>query len=309
MKRILVSEYLPDEHVARLAEQHDVVYDPDLWSDRPTLLNQGTETVAILVRNRTRIDQELLSAAPQLQVVGRMGVGLDNIDMPACAAAGVTVIPAIGANSVSVAEYVMTTMLVLVRQVVTMTESIVAGDWPPRPRAYGRELMGKTLGLVGYGTIARYVAARASAFGMTILAYDPYVDEHDPAWDRAERSELPRLLTEADIVSLHTPLTPDTRNLINAAAFERMKPTAILINTSRSEVVDEDALLDALREGVIGGAAIDVFPTEPLPREEAAKYAGLDNLILTPHLAGNTAESVDRVARMTVDAVLAQLED
>ena len=307
MNRVVVSEYLPDEHVARLAEDHDVVYDPDLYADRPALLERVAEAEAIIVRNRTRIDRELLAAGDRLKIVGRLGVGLDNIDMGACAGAGVVVVPAVGANSVSVAEYVMGAMLVLNRGVFAMTGSVVAGEWPRRPYAFGRELAGQTLGLVGFGSIGQHVGKRAAAFGMDIIAFDPYLPDDHPAWRLARRRELDGLFAESDIISLHTPLTDETRNLVDEAALERMKPHAILINTSRGGTVDQEALVRALRTGVIGAAAIDVFPLEPLEPAMAARYAGLVNLLLTPHVAGNTVESVDRVARIIVDAVRKEL--
>jgi len=307
MKRVLVSEYLPEEHLRRLGEDHDVVSDPDLYANRPELLERVAGADAIVIRNRTQIDAELVSAAVRLQVVGRLGVGLDNIDMQACADAGVVVVPAVGANSVSVAEYVMGAMLVLARGVFTMTGSVVGGEWPRRPYAFGRELMGQTLGLVGFGSIAQHVGTRAAAFGMEIIACDPYLPADDPAWELAGQTGLEVLLAESDIISIHTPLTEETRNLVDEAALQHMKPTAILINTSRGETVDQDALIRALRAGVIGAAAIDVFPSEPLEPAMAARYAGLDNLLLTPHVAGNTAESVDRVASIIVEAVREEL--
>ncbi len=307
MKRVVVSEYLQDHFLDRVRSTFEVVYDPDLYDDRPRLLHEVADAEAIVIRNRTRIDTDLLQAAEELRVVGRLGVGLDNIDMAACKAAGVTVIPAVGANAVSVAEYVMAAMLVLRRGVFSMTTSMVAGGWPRQGHAFGRELMGSTLGLVGFGSIGRTVAGRAAAFGMTVLAHDPHLPEHDPAWESVRRVGLDELLAEADVVSLHTPLDESTANLIGPAALATMKDSAILINTSRGGVLDEAALADALRTGTIAGAAIDVFASEPLGPASAARFEGLDNLILTPHVAGNTDESVGRVAEMITDAVVESL--
>ena len=309
MRRVVVSEYLPEEHLSRLRAGFDVVYDPDLYADRSRLYEQLAGAEAIFTRNRTRVDGELLAASDRMKVVGRLGVGLDNIDLEACSKAGVAVIPAVGGNAVSVAEYVIGAILTLVRGVFAMTESMVAGDWPRQGHAFGRELQGMTLGLVGLGSIARQVAARARGFEMRIVAHDPFIPAHDPAWQAAERLDLDELLAVADVVSVHTPLTAQTVNLIDASALEKMRSNAILINTSRGGTVDEVALAAALRDGVIGGAALDVFAAEPLRSGPAANFAGLDNLILTPHVAGNTHESVDRVAHMIVDAVLDVLED
>ncbi len=304
MARIVVSEFLGEPFLDHLRERHDVEYDADLFGERERLLASVAAAQAILIRNRTRVDQEFVAAARELIVVGRLGVGLDNIDMDACAAAGILVRPATGANAVSVAEYVLGAMLTLLRPVFGMTGSMVAGQWPRQGHAFGTEVSGKTLGLLGFGAIARHVARRAAAFEMEIVAYDPFIPAGDPLWSQAERVSFDYLLRRADVLSVHTPLTDDTRNLIGVAALGLMKPTAVLINTSRGGVVDEVALASALRNGTIGGAALDVFSSEPLGPEPASRFDGLENLVLTPHLAGNTRESVDRVAELTVATVL-----
>lgn len=307
MARIVVSEFLGEPFLDMLRERHDVDYDPDLYAKRERLLALMPGARAIVIRNRTRVDQEFVAASRELVVIGRLGVGLDNIDMDACAAAGILVKPAAGANAVSVAEYVLGAMLTLLRPVFGMTGSMVAGQWPRQGHAFGAEASGKTLGLLGFGAIARQVARIAAAFDMTIIAHDPFVSADDPSWHEAERVSFDDLFLRADVLSVHTPLTPDTRNLVGGAALGLMKPTAVLINTSRGGVVDEVALASALRGGTIGGAALDVFAVEPLGTEPASRFEGLANLVLTPHLAGNTRESVDRVAEVTVATVLGAL--
>ena len=307
MSKILVSEYLPDEHLDLLRTLHDVVYDPDLCTDRSRLLDQMAGVEALFTRNRTRVDQELIAAAPDLRVIGRLGVGLDNIDMNGCEQAGVQVISAAGENAVSVAEYVIGAMLVVVRGVFGMTPSMIAGEWPRQGHAFGHELMGKTMGLVGYGSIARQVATRAAGLGMEVIAHDPFVPDDDAAWGPVRRVDLESLLATSDVISVHVPLSDETRNLIDAPALGRMKPTAVLINTSRGGIVDETALADALLDGKLGGAALDVFASEPLGPEPAAVFATVPNLLLTPHVAGNTRESVDRVARTIVEKVMTAL--
>ncbi len=309
MKRVVVPEFLPQTELSRLRARFDVVYDPDLYRDRPALLRQLSGAAAIVVRNRTQVDAGLLSVAADLEMIGRLGVGLDNIDTRACAEAGVTVIPAVGANAVSVAEYVIGAMLVLLRPVFGMTADMVAGVWPRQGHAFGRELSGQTLGLVGYGSIARQVALRAAALDMRVMACDPHVPHEDPAWTVVERQDLDELLAAADVVTIHVALTDQTRHLIDGRALRLMKPTAVVINTSRGRVVDEAALVGALQRGELAGAALDVFEVEPLGPDQARRFAGIDNLILTPHLAGNTDESVERVARMIVDEVLARVGD
>jgi (S)-sulfolactate dehydrogenase len=304
MTRIVVAEFLGERFLDLLRDGYEVEYDADLYGNREQLLASVADAKAILIRNRTRVDQEFIDAARELVVVGRLGVGLDNIDMEACAAAGILVRPAIGANAVSVAEYVMGAMLALLRPVFGMTASMVSGQWPRQGHAFGTEASGKTLGLLGFGSIARHVAQRAAAFDMEIIAHDPFIPVGDPVWSQAERVSFGDLLQRADVLSVHTPLTDATHHVVGATSFGLMKATAVLINTSRGGVVDEVALASALRNKTIRGAALDVFSTEPLGPDAASQFAGLENLVLTPHVAGNTRESVDRVAQVTVANVL-----
>ena len=262
---------------------------------------------ALIVRNRTQVDADLLAMAPQLKVVGRLGVGLDNIDTAACAARGVEVIPATGANAQAVAEYVIATAMLLLRTAYQSTMAVAAGEWPRGVLGNGREIAGTTLGLIGFGGIGRLTAKLALALGMRSVGYDPQVPAASPIWaaHHADARTLDALLAEADVVSLHVPLTESTRNLIDAARLARMKPEAILINTARGGVVDEAAVASALRAGRLGGAALDVFEREPLAA--GSPLAGCPNLILTPHVAGVTRESNARVSTLIADKVAAAL--
>lgn len=305
--RVVVPEFLPEPHLAALRRAAEVVYDPDLYIDRPRLLAAVASARAVLVRNRTLIDDQFLTAASRLEVVGRLGVGLDNIDMTAAAGHGVRVIRAPGANAVAVAEYVMGAILHLQRGVFSMTPAMLDGTWPRQGHAFGYELSDKTLGLIGCGAIGREVAHRATAFGMRVLAHDPYLPQASEVWRTLEPVEMSELLRLSDVISLHVPLTEETRHLIDEKALAAMKRDAILVNTSRGGVVDEKALADALRDGRLRGAAIDVFAAEPLRGPAATLFRDIGNLILTPHIAGNTHEAVDRVARLIVEAVLAMI--
>lgn len=307
MAKIVITEFMDEGAVARLKARHDVSYDPALV-DRPVeLLALVAEADALIVRNRTQVRGSLLEAARKLVCVGRLGVGLDNIDVAACEARGIDVHPATGANNLSVAEYVMTAALMLLRGAWLSSASVAAGEWP-RQRMMGRELAGKTLGLVGLGAIAREVVWRAGEFGMQIVAYDPHVAANDPAWQVVRNVSLDGLFEIADVVSLHVPLTDATRGMASRERIGRMKPDAVLINAARGGIVDEAALAEALRAGRLGGAALDCFDTEPLSAEAGAKFVGIPNLILTPHVAGVTEESNVRVSSLIADRVLARLE-
>lgn len=308
MARIVVAEFMDEAVVAEAFAGLDVRYDPGLV-DRPQALNAAlADAEALVVRNRTQVRGDLLDAAPKLKVVGRLGVGLDNIDLAACAAHGIAVCPATGANDLSVAEYVIAMALTLLRGVSLRTAEVANGAWP-RAAMMGRETCGRTLGLIGFGAIARETAVRAQALGMAVVACDPHLAADHPAWSElsVQRLGLDALLVKADVVSLHVPLTAETRGMVGARAIARMKPGAVLINAARGGVVDEAALAQALREGRLGGAALDVFETEPLTAEAGAKFAGIANLILTPHIAGVTEESNRRVSQVTAANVLKHL--
>jgi (S)-sulfolactate dehydrogenase len=306
MAEIVISEFMDEQVLRRAFAGRDVLYDPGLV-DRPAELAQAlADARALVVRNRTQVRGALLDAAPRLQVVGRLGVGLDNIDLVACRARGIAVHPASGANDVSVAEYVITATLLLLRRAWFASASVIAGEWP-RMSTIGREAAGRALGLVGFGAIARETARRAHGLGMRVVAFDPLLAPTDAAWGMAERTDLDGLLAAADVVSLHVPLTADTRRMLGAEQFARMRPGAIVINAARGGVLDEAALAAALRSGHLGGAALDVFEREPLDAAAARVFDGVPNLILTPHIAGVTEESNVRVSDVTAAAVLRSL--
>ncbi len=297
MTDIVIPEFMDADAVASLAAEFTVFHDRTLVDRPPELEEAVTGARALIVRNRTQVRGPLLAAAARLEAVGRLGVGLDNIDVAACQERGIAVIPATGANDVSVAEYVIATLLILLRGAYRSTDLVRSGKWP-RETLIGREASGLTLGLVGFGGIARAVARRASALEMSLLGHDPYLPDSDPAWNEFGVAPISqeRLLAEADVVSLHVPLAEDTRHLIDAAALSAMKPDAVLINAARGGVVDEAALAEALRGGGLGGAALDVFEREPLPPD--AGFDDVPNLLLTPHIAGVTQQSNRRVSAL-----------
>lgn len=307
MAEILITEFMDEAAIRSTLSGRDVLYDPTLV-DRPAdLLEQVRSARALVVRNRTQVRGALLEAAVELKAVGRLGVGLDNIDLEQCRARGITVYPASGANDVSVAEYVITAMLVLLRRAWFASPEVIAGRWP-RMTTIGREVAGKTLGLVGLGAIARETALRARALGMTVLASDPLLPPDHPAWQLADPVELDDLLPRVDVLSLHIPLTTTTRHLIGAEQIAALRPGGILINAARGGVVDETAVVAALRGGHLGGAALDVFETEPLDAHAGARFAEVPHLLLTPHIAGVTEESNVRVSEVTARSILEHLQ-
>jgi (S)-sulfolactate dehydrogenase len=309
VKRVVISEFMDAPAVQSLASRFDVDYRPTLVDDSAALEVAVAEAEGWIVRNRTQVRGRLLDAARRLQVVGRLGAGLDNIDVERCQVRGIRVIPASGANAESVAEYVITAALGGLRGVFFATRAVEAGTWPRHMLSQGREATGKVLGIIGLGSIGRLTARKAAALGMRVIAHDPLLPPGDPAWREVQGPPrtLEQLLGESDVVSLHVPLTPQTRGLLNAGRLALMKSNAVLINTARGGLVDEVALATMLRQGKLGGAALDVFEQEPLPKN--SHLAQVPGLLLTPHVAGVTLESNERVssfiAQRVTDALLA----
>jgi len=299
---IVICEFMDELAITQGLSGFDYFYDPNLVDRPDELLARIKDTRALIVRNRTQVRGGLLEAGAKLRAVGRLGVGLDNIDVAACDARGIAVLPASGANDLSVAEYVMSTAMLLLRGAYGASSQVAAGKWP-RNALIGRETAGKVMGLVGFGSIARLTAKLATAMGMQVVAFDPFA--HDNVFRDAgvRKLALRDLLTQGDVVSLHVPLTDETRNMIDAASLASMKSDAILINAARGGVVDEAAVADALRANKLGGAALDVFVQEPLSAEKGHVFADVPNLILTPHIAGVTVESNTRVSWVTVENV------
>jgi len=261
---------------------------------------------AIIVRLIERVDDEILSASPQLKVVAKHGAGTNDIDVAAAKARGIPVLAAVGANAHSVAEHALMLMLALIKDVRNQDAFVRGGGWEKKSYK-GHELRGRTLGLVGVGMIGRALAAMAEPLGLSTIAFDPFAPP-EAFGAHAKRVEtLDELLRLADVVSLHCPLTPQTRNLIGAREFALMKRQALLINTARGEVVDEAALIAALRAGAIAGAGLDSFSPEP-PAQDNPLWT-MPNVILTPHVGGVTEEARREVSLMTVRNVLALLEE
>lgn len=307
VRRVLVAEFMDAAGLGALAARAEVSYLPLLGHDRAALLQAVRGTEALVVRNRCRVDADVLEAAgPSLAVVGRLGAGLDNIDTVACRAAGVQVVFARGANADAVCEYVFAGLLHLLRSLGAADAAVRAGAWP-REGYSGGELSGRTLGLLGLGEVGRRMARRAHAFGLPTIGYDPVVGGDSPLLRGVPVTVLgyEDVLTGADILSLHLPLLPATRGLIGREALARMRPGAILVNAARGGIVDEAALAEALRDGRLGGAVLDVREVEPPPQPDPLATA--PRALLTPHIAGLTAEAQARVGLMVAEDILAVL--
>jgi (S)-sulfolactate dehydrogenase len=306
--KIIITEFMDERAVEQLANKHDVVYDPKL-ADKPTeLLEAAASCDALIVRNRTQVRGDLLSSLKQCKVVGRLGVGLDNIDVPACEAIGMKVIPAIGANALSVAEYVIGSTMLLLRGAFAATDDVIAGRWPRNALSNGRETAGKTMGIIGFGSIGQTTARLARCLGMHVIAYDPMMPTTSPVFAElgVKSATLDTVITQADVITLHVPLVEGTRGLFNTDAIASMKPGAILINTSRGHIVDVEAVVQALKSGHLGGAALDVFNEEPMVASPI--FEGCPGLLLTPHISGVTFEANERVSFLIAEKVLEVLK-
>ena len=306
--RIVISEFMDERAVARLKAVHDVLYDPTLVSDSARLLAEAANADVLVVRNLTQVRGELLSKLSRCKVVGRLGVGLDNIDVEGCTDKGIQVIPATGANALSVAEYVIASAMLLLRGAYASTQAVANGQWPRSALSNGRETAGRALGIIGFGSIGQATARLAQALGMQVIAFDAVLQPDAPVFAQTgvKFASLDALVSQSDVVTLHVPLVETTRDLFNAARISAMKKGAVLINTSRGHIVDLAAVAAALRSGHLGGAAIDVFDVEPLRADLTLQNC--PNLLLTPHISGVSAESNERVSFMIADKVLESLK-
>ena len=299
---ILITEFMNEKAVDLLRSKYDVIYDKSLADNQEKIPDMMKDIKAIIVRNRTQINENLLNHSPNLLCVGRLGVGLDNIDLESCKERNLTVYPATGANTNGVVEYVFTSALILLRGAFNKTEEMVSGKWP-REQSSGNEITGKVLGLVGFGEIAQKTADLARSLNMEIMAFDPFLDKKSSAWNNVKNVDLEKLLKGSDVISIHTPLSESTRHLINSTNLNFMKKTAVIINAARGGVIDDKALSEKLRKDEIKGAALDVFETEPMNVNSGSYFHGLKNVILTPHIAGVTEESNVNVSAMIADKI------
>ena len=303
--RILVCDGLEKAGVDKLREASGVTVDeqPSISASELAAIIGGYD--ALIVRSKTKVTADLIERAAALRVIGRAGTGVDNIEVSAATKRGIVVMNAAAGNTVTTAEHTMAMLLSLARQIPQAVSSTRAGRWE-KNKFLGVELMGKTLGIIGLGRIGAAVAGRARAFGMNILAYDPYFTREAAEELGIEMTALDELLARSDFITLHTPLTDETRGLIGAAAIDKMKPGVRLINCARGGLIDEAALADGVRSEKIAGAALDVFEQEPTPFDNP--LLALDQVITTPHLGASTTEAQLGVATMIAEQVIDYLK-
>ena len=296
---VLIAEELSPATIAVLGDQFEIRNCDG--ANRSELLSNLATVNAVLIRSATKMDAEAVAAAPNLKIIARAGVGLDNVDVPAATAAGVLVVNAPTSNIVSAAELAVSLLLAVARNVVPANLALKNGQWK-RSQFGGVELQGKTVGIIGMGKIGMLVAQRLSGFDMKFVAYDPYVKAAPGGGPEIRMVSLDELLAESDFVTIHIPKTSETAGLIDSAALAKMKPSAFVINAARGGVLDESALFDALKAGTIAGAGLDVYATEPCT--DSPLFA-LDNVVATPHLGASTEEAQEKAGVAVAESVVA----
>jgi len=303
--RIVVADDLPASSLELLRAESGWVVDARSGRTPEALAADVADADALLVRSATKVDARLMDASPGLRIIARAGTGVDNVDVAAASARGILVVNAPGANSISVAEHACALMLALARSVPAADHAMKSAKWEKK-RFLGTELRGKTLGIAGLGRIGQEVAQRARAFGMRVVAHDPYISSDVAAGLSVELMSLDDICANADYLTLHLPSTAETRHLFNDARFARCKPGIRLINTARGELIDEAALRRAIESAIVGAAALDVFETEP-PADWS--LAQLPQVIATPHIAASTEEAQELVGIETAATVRDFLRD
>lgn len=304
MYRVLVADDIGSHGIDRLEAATDVVCVVDTELSSAELTASIADYDGLIVRSATKVTSELLGAATKLRVVGRAGVGVDNIDVTAATQQGIIVMNTPQANAVAAAEQTLALMLAATRHTAAAHRALSEGRWE-RSQWIGTELYRKKLGVIGFGRIGRLVATRAKAFGMDVLAFDPYVSEERALDAGVELVNLDELYGQADYVTLHVPTSPDTENIIDSNAIESMKDGVIIVNVARGALIDEAALAAALRTGKVKAAAVDVYRTEP--PEQGHPLIGLPNVVHTPHLGASTAEAQRDVSAQIADQVIEAL--
>ena len=300
MTKILITEFIDSQSLQNINKKFDVIYKKDAWQNKDFLEREIQKFDGIIVRNKTSLDKKILINASNLKFIGRLGVGLDNIDTEYCKKNNIIVQPATGMNSDSVAEYVVNSSLTLLKKTHIIKEQTLQGKWP-RTSIVTKELKGKILGLIGFGDISKKVLNLVNVFDVSCIAYDPFITLKQMEAENVKKVSFDEILNLADIISIHVPLNNDTKYLFDRQVFIKMKKQPIIINTSRGGVINEIDLIDAYRNKYISGFALDVFENEPVNETFYKNISNDMNCILTPHIAGVTEESNVRVSNFIID--------
>ena len=301
--KILITEFMETRSVERLKKNFDVTVDQELSKNHDKLKLLINNFDVLIVRNKTQVNKEILENTSRLKFIGRLGVGLDNIDTEYCKKNNIYVQPATGMNADSVAEFVIHASLSLLKNIPLMHQETLSGNWP-RTSILSRELKGKKLGLLGFGLIAKKVSRLAKIFNSDIVAYDPFVNSSIGNEFNTKLVSKKELFETSDIISIHLPLSDSTKNLLNYNAFKQMLKKPVIINSSRGSIINEKDLLRAYDEKLISGFALDVYEVEPVQKEFLNSLKKSTNCILTPHIAGVTEESNTRVSEFIANAIL-----
>jgi len=300
MTNILITEFIDSQSLQNINKEFDVIYKKDAWQNRDYLEKEIHNFDGIIIRNKTNLDESILEKAVNLKYIGRLGVGLDNINTKYCNKNNIFVQPATGMNADSVAEYVINSSLILLKKTLIVSDQTRKGNWP-RNTIVTNELKGKTLGLIGFGYIAKKVYKLANSFDVSIITYDPFISSEQIESFSIKKVSFNEILKLSDIISIHVPLSEENKYMFNNQVFSKMEKKPIIINSSRGGIINEKDLLDAYSNNIISGFALDVFENEPIDEEFYKNISKDTNCILTPHTAGVTEESNTRVSNFIID--------
>ncbi len=300
MINILITEFIDPEALKILSKDFNVIYKKDIWENSDYLKEEINKFDGIIVRNKTNLNQSILEKAAKLKYIGRLGVGLDNIDTEYCKKNNIFVQPATGMNSDSVAEYVISSSLSLLKKTKLINEKTQSGLWP-RTSITTNELKGKNLGLIGFGDIAKKVLKLINAFEVTTIAFDPFITSQEMEEHNVKKVTFENILSLADIISIHVPLNNETKYLFDKKIFQKMNKKPIIINSSRGGIINETDILEAYKNNYISGFALDVYEHEPVNKIFLKNITNDMNCILSPHIAGVTEESNTRVSEFIMN--------
>ena len=300
MINILITEFIDPEALKILSKDFNVIYKKDIWENSDYLKKEINKFEGIIVRNKTNLNQSILEKAANLKYIGRLGVGLDNIDTEYCKKNNIFVQPATGMNADSVAEYVISSSLSLLKKTKLINEKTQSGQWP-RTSITTNELRGKILGLIGFGDIAKKVLKLINAFEVTTIAFDPFITSQEMEEHNVKKVTFENILSLADIISIHVPLNNETKYLFDKKTFQKMNNKPIIINSSRGGIINETDILEAYKNNYISGFALDVYEHEPVNKIFLKNITNDMNCILSPHIAGVTEESNTRVSEFIMN--------